>query len=639
MTSTSYRLALLGTPSLLSPDGSVALGAGIPVALLAYLVVEGKAFPRDHLATLFWPGRERSSALQSLRQSLFRIRSATDHEILEEDAHVVGVSAGLVSSDFHSFKQVIRAGRVDEAMDLWRGAFLEGFRRPDAWELEEWLDTQRQGLSRMLVAAVLEETHDLTDHGRAGEADALVERALGAIPYDEALLTRSVELAVATDQWGEAEARLVRLQALDPEEDLAELREIVRRGRSPVRSTPSPPTPPPTPLPDAPPNLLPEPSVSRRPDRRPLGVAVIAVAVVGIALFGSTLLSATRHSEPVIAGRGQVLLYLDTRATGDGLPQLYRMNFDGTDKHRLSSAVINSAVWVPRAREVVAIISDGKGRKHLSFLRPDPTNPLAEWSVVPSVGAMKLSDPYLAHRQPSVMDQETVLFSAVDSTGNEDIYVLDAATDRVRRLTTWPGVDQGPSADPIRQQVVFVSYRTGGGDLYSIGLDGSGPPKRLTTSPLLDSRPRVQGDSLLFVRGDGDGPDTGDMELVVKDLRTGAETVLTHNDWNDNEPEWSPDGHAVCWQSAKLGHFEADVWVMDLATHRTRNITPSPGRDCACLWTPAGDGILFISSRTGRPRVFLTTPEGGPAQDLTHFDASAEPLGFMPRPGGPGAPR
>lgn len=633
-----YRLETLGPARLRGAQGETLLGPGLPTGLLAYLLIQGRPLGRDHLAALFWPRRSRGRALQSLRQLLLRVRTESRRDLITDDGGFLALNKELLTSDLDEFHAALRAGRLADALGLWRGLFLEGFRRPESWELEDWLETTRTTLSGLIVQPTVDECAALLDENRAHEAEELLQCALAVLGEDEVLLTQAVQSASALGDGAGAFERLTRLQALDPEEDLSAIRASVAEA---YRERPRPKPVDPTPVPASPVQDTPD-GEPPPPDRSPLAkparhrwrwlhpAPLVVFALVALALV------VTRHRLGARSGTvndpDQVLLYCDMRATDGAYAQLFRMDLDGTNKHRITEAETCTPRWAAQPGVLFARTRDGDGPWRLVSLRPDSSNPQAEWSVEVPEGTQGLVEPHMAAPGKAILDGRWLTFAATDSTGNRDIYVFDAVNQLLRRLTSWEGVDDMPFVDPVRRRVVFTSDRTGDGDLYAVSLTGEGPPERLTDHPLMDSRPWVQGDSVLFVRGRGEGREDGNMELMMLDLGNGEETALTHNTWNDLGAAWAPDGRTICWQSEELGHFESEVWTMDLATGHTMNLTDSPGRDSECMWTPRGDAVVFMSSRLGQYRVFLTTPRGGVALDLIGFDEYAEPGGFMPRP-------
>ena len=57
----------------------------------------------------------------------------------------------------------------------------------------------------------------------------------------------------------------------------------------------------------------------------------------------------------------------------------------------------------------------------------------------------------------------------------------------------------------------------------------------------------------------------------------------------------APDGRRVAFVSSRGG--QADVWILDLATRRVRNLTDHPGGDYRPAWSPDGEWIAFTSDR------------------------------------------
>ena len=304
----------------------------------------------------------------------------------------------------------------------------------------------------------------------------------------------------------------------------------------------------------------------------------------------------------------------------------------GRDKHRLAAARVCRTRWVDEAQAAFGVLEDPDGGQQLVRLTPNPTNPVAEWDISPVETAEPLRNPLVAPARPVVGPAGLLLFSAEDTVGNRDVYALETATGGLRRLTTSEGDDRQPSIDPEGRTVVFMSYRTGAGDLYRMNVDGSGLT-RLTNHPLQDSRPWVRGDTVLFVRGRGEGDEDGNMELMLLDLRTGSETRLTENDWNDYDPRWSPDGTHICWLSEKDGHYESEVEVMELATGKRWNLSDSPGRDTLCRWTPDGRGIVYMAWRDGsESELFLKPFRGGRPMNLTRYPGEENMVDIMRLP-------
>ena len=105
--------------------------------LLAYLRIEGRK-ERAYLAQLFWPEAKRP--LNNLSSALTRLRSV-DPTMVVADRYTVGAQ---VPTDTERFVEHATADRHDEALDIYRGRFLDGFPvNRLGIELEEWVLAQR----------------------------------------------------------------------------------------------------------------------------------------------------------------------------------------------------------------------------------------------------------------------------------------------------------------------------------------------------------------------------------------------------------------------------------------------------------------------------------------------------------------
>jgi hypothetical protein len=125
--SPSYRLCLLGAPTLSDASGQVppGLGPGKPLALLGYLALTGGA-RREAVVALLWGDVSESRARNAFRQTLHRLRSTLGEAIIPQDGELLRLSAEAVSCDVHEFDSHIEQRRFSEAIALYRGELFEG---------------------------------------------------------------------------------------------------------------------------------------------------------------------------------------------------------------------------------------------------------------------------------------------------------------------------------------------------------------------------------------------------------------------------------------------------------------------------------------------------------------------------------
>lgn len=91
--------------------------------------------------------------------------------------------------------------------------------------------------------------------------------------------------------------------------------------------------------------------------------------------------------------------------------------------------------------------------------------------------------------------------------------------------------------------------------------------------------------------------------LYVFDLETTTTTQITSGDFDADVPEWSPDGTRVAFTANRTenpdGNYNSDIWVVDAAnTDRGENlvqITTNPGSDSSPAWSPDGRWIAYLT--------------------------------------------
>ena len=116
------------------------------VALLAYLAAATpkRLHRRDSLVALFWPELDQEHARAALRQALHGLRHALGEGVLvsrgDED---IGLDHEQIRCDVVEFERAAEAGRLADALDLYRGDLLEGFFIRGAPAFEQWLEDER----------------------------------------------------------------------------------------------------------------------------------------------------------------------------------------------------------------------------------------------------------------------------------------------------------------------------------------------------------------------------------------------------------------------------------------------------------------------------------------------------------------
>jgi len=204
-----FALFLLGSfQARLKEESAVKFEYDKLRALLAYLSLEAKQpLRRDALAGFLWPERPESAARQNLRQALSNLR-----HVLQDDLrplpffHLTRETVQFTNADhawldvslFDSLLNACQlhdhlsletcttcAGRLQEALQLYRGEFLEGFFLDDSSAFEEWAEKKRRHYHRQTLGMLRTLALFYQRQGNYEQSLALAWRELGMEAWRE----------------------------------------------------------------------------------------------------------------------------------------------------------------------------------------------------------------------------------------------------------------------------------------------------------------------------------------------------------------------------------------------------------------------------------------------------------------------
>jgi pentatricopeptide repeat protein len=213
VTATPLRLYLLGAPDLRTATAS-AVGSVLQqpkrLALLAWLAgpPARASCSRAALLALFWPSHDEPRGRNALSQALFHLRrSLGDGVIATGGVDELAIDRQRLWCDAVAFDAATAAGRDEEALELYRGEFMQGFSLAGAGpDLEQWLDTERERLRGRALAAAWR----LATAAQAADSTAAAVRwayrAAVIAPDDEETAARLVELLAQHDDVAAARA-------------------------------------------------------------------------------------------------------------------------------------------------------------------------------------------------------------------------------------------------------------------------------------------------------------------------------------------------------------------------------------------------------------------------------------------------
>ena len=200
-----FRLRLLGPPQLTDDSGRIptALGPGKPLALLCYLAVRGEA-RRDEVVDLLWRNIGESKARNAFRQALHRLRTALGDDLVPHDRDKLRLAPGdRLAVDMRQFEQDVRAGRLESALALWQGDFLEGFELAEPG-FDHWAEQERIRVRSQLRQVLRDFVADASNAGRWPDAIAHAQRLLTLTPFEPEAAKLAATTLVAAGRRGDA---------------------------------------------------------------------------------------------------------------------------------------------------------------------------------------------------------------------------------------------------------------------------------------------------------------------------------------------------------------------------------------------------------------------------------------------------
>jgi len=222
-------------------------------------------------------------------------------------------------------------------------------------------------------------------------------------------------------------------------------------------------------------------------------------------------------------------------------------------------------------------------------------------------------------RQPDVSQSHIAFVYA------GDIWIVEKEGGTARRLSSPRGGEQFPRFSPDGSQIAFSGFYDGNPDVYTIPALG-GEPNRVTYHPggdrALDWTP---DGNILFASGRETG--IGRVNQLFTISPTGGlptKLPVPYGEFGAISPDGStlaytpkPQGYST-WKRYQ-GGTAADIWLFDLGSYESENITENPFEDGHPMWH--GETIYFASNRGPNQRlnIWAYDQSNGETRQVTEF--------------------
>ncbi len=228
-------------------------------ALLAYLAMEaGRPLRRAYLAELLWPELPSGVARTNLRQALKILKQAIDpgaspsiirssrqsieipmHDDLTLDVDQFRTQVDSVRRHAHDSlgSCAVCARKLEEAVDCYRGDFLEDLYVPDSREFEEWAAVQRESLRQDMLFVLDGLIEIRMVHNDLEDAILAARKLVAFDPWDERKQRQLMHLLAAAGNRSEALRQFETCRKIlrdefdvEPSEATIKLAEEIKRG-------------------------------------------------------------------------------------------------------------------------------------------------------------------------------------------------------------------------------------------------------------------------------------------------------------------------------------------------------------------------------------------------------------------------
>ena len=277
--------------------------------------------------------------------------------------------------------------------------------------------------------------------------------------------------------------------------------------------------------------------------------------------------------------RSKIIFVSDMMSRGrKNIKELFRVDFDGKNLKRLTyhkGIVISPSVSSDGNKVLYTLIRAGKGRKNLNLFSMDLKT--RRQSIISARKGINSGAIFTSDGRKIIL--------TLSHTGNAEIFEINLASNRLRKITHHFGVDVDPDLSKDGKLLTFLSNRSGKAMIYLADPSGKEKSvKRIGFVGQFNATPRFspEGSEIVFSSWMDNSFD------IFKIKKDGSQIYrLTKNFGSNEEPSFSPDGEFIAFSSLKLKRRRRSVqniYIMDSDGGIRGQITKNIGHCTTPRW-------------------------------------------------------
>ncbi|MBE3126420.1 MAG: Tol-Pal system beta propeller repeat protein TolB [Acidobacteria bacterium] len=205
--------------------------------------------------------------------------------------------------------------------------------------------------------------------------------------------------------------------------------------------------------------------------------------------------------------------------------------------------------------------------------------------------AHKMADELLKlHGEKPIFTTKIAFVSNRD--GNDEITMMDYDGASQTRVTFNKIKDYMPAWSPDQRTIAFTSYRGGTAGLYLRNIyEGKETPVS-TKGTNYSAAFSPDGKKLAFC---STMTEEGNAEIYILDLESMKTKRLTFNSATETAPSWSPTGREIAFTTDRLGVGSPQIYIMDAEGSNVRKASFGGNYHDSPAWAPTSERIAFVS--------------------------------------------